>query len=96
MSSAASNYDVSKLQFGIAIALIAAVVALLALQTTSLTADSSTVWAGAVTVAYSAMMFASSYVEEEHQFWYWIASGWLEWLYIKLWVGVRRTESRSY
>jgi len=96
MSSAASNYDVSKLQLGIAIALVAAVVALLALRTASLTADSSTTWAGAVMVVYGAMMFASSYVEEEHHFWYWIASGWLGWLYIKLCVGVRRTKSRSH
>ena len=26
---------------------------------------------------YGTLMFASSYVEEEHLFWYWIASGWL-------------------
>ncbi|MCJ1248325.1 major facilitator super transporter protein [Trapelia coarctata] len=84
MSSAASNYDVSKLEFGIAIALMAAVVALLALWTTAVTTNPSTAWAGVVTVAYGAMMFASSYVEEEHHFWYWIGSGWLGWLHIKL------------
>jgi ethanolamine phosphate transferase 2 subunit G len=27
--------------------------------------------------AYGAMMFASSYVEEEQQFWYWLGAGWL-------------------
>jgi hypothetical protein len=29
------------------------------------------------------MMFASSYVEEEHNFWYWIASGWFFALFLK-------------
>jgi len=94
MSSAASNYDMSKLQFGIAIALVTAVVALLALWTTPVRTDSSTAWAGVVSVAYGAIMFASSYVEEEHHFWYWIASGWLGWLNIKLYVSLRCVQSR--
>ena len=84
MSSAASNYDISKLQSGIAVGLVAALVALLALWTMPMTTDSSAVWTGVVTAAYGAMMFASSYVEEEHHFWYWMASGWLGWLYVKL------------
>jgi len=36
-----------------------------------------------VTIAYGFMMFASSYVEEEQQFWYWICSGWLAFLAMK-------------
>ncbi|KAJ4402279.1 major facilitator super transporter protein [Didymella pomorum] len=31
---------------------------------------------------YTVLMFASSYVEEEHNFWYWITSGWFFYLYL--------------
>lgn len=36
-----------------------------------------------ITLFYSIMMFASSYVEEEHNFWYWAASGWIAVLIFK-------------
>ena len=36
-----------------------------------------------VGIVYGAMMFASSYVEEEHHFWYWVLSGWLSLLVLK-------------
>jgi len=29
-------------------------------------------------------MFASSYVEEEQQFWYWVVSGWVTVLLIRM------------
>lgn len=41
------------------------------------TSISTNVWFVGVTSLYGVMMFASSYVEEEQQFWYWITSGWL-------------------
>ena len=36
-----------------------------------------------IAAAYSVMMFASSYVEEEQHFWYWATSGWLAMLSLK-------------
>lgn len=36
-----------------------------------------------ITLLYSIMMFASSYVEEEHNFWYWAASAWIAVLIFK-------------
>lgn len=40
----------------------------------------------AIAAAYGAMMFASSFVEEEHHFWYWTASGWFMALFLKEYV----------
>jgi len=36
-----------------------------------------------ITTFYTIMMFASSYVEEEQQFWYWIMAGWTTLLFLK-------------
>ena len=35
---------------------------------------------GLITVLYGVMMFASSYVEEEQHYWYWMTSAWLVYL----------------
>jgi ethanolaminephosphotransferase len=81
MSSAASNYDVNRLVTGIAIAFISvtlAAVAATASGSSLLNADGT--FALLLTALYSIMMFASSYVEEEQHFWYWIAGGWIAYL----------------
>lgn len=76
MSSMASNYDMSKLVQGGASAVFA-----LTLAIASLIMVGDARWNllpfAAITILYGIMMFASSYVEEEHHFWYWSASAWL-------------------
>jgi len=76
MSSAASNYNISRLFTGIAFGAISALLAFSAFRShvNFLTADGLLFLA--TLILYSVMMFASSYVEEEQQFWYWITSCW--------------------
>ncbi|KAK8017176.1 gpi ethanolamine phosphate transferase 2 [Apiospora marii] len=76
MSSMASNYDMSKLVQG-GISAVAALA--LAMASLILIGDMrlTLIPFAAITVLYGIMMFASSYVEEEHHFWYWSASAWL-------------------
>ncbi|KAI5287857.1 major facilitator super transporter protein [Ascosphaera acerosa] len=37
----------------------------------------------ATTAGYAGMMIASSYVEEEQQFWHWVLSGWAAYIFVK-------------
>lgn len=77
MSSTATDYDMFKLTIGQVIAGLAAIAALGAAAPTIKQSFMSITPFLLITLAYAMMMFASSYVEEEHHFWYWIASGWL-------------------
>ncbi|KAF4783318.1 GPI ethanolamine phosphate transferase [Colletotrichum scovillei] len=70
MSSMASNYDMGRLHIG------EAVVGLVA-GSLIFGARLSLIPLLAISVTYGIMMFASSYVEEEHHFWYWATSAWL-------------------
>jgi len=83
MSSAASNYNVSRLNIGIMIATLAVILGLETNFDILFEAKTTGIWIAFVAVAYGVMMFASSYVEEEQHFWYWATSGWLGWLLIK-------------
>lgn len=83
MSNTASTYDFHKLTYGIGMAAVSALLALLAWTPARKQSTVGLFAFGVTTLAYGGMMFASSYVEEEHHFWYWAASGWLTYLALK-------------
>ena len=76
MSTTASSYDVPRLVSAVVLSGIATVLAIY---------SKNSLWppglAGLafifVTALYGIMMFASSYVEEEQHFWYWITPAWI-------------------
>lgn len=84
MSGMASSYDIPMLMYGEAAAIMASIAAIYAVVVTTTTANlSGLVPFMLVTVSYGVMMFASSYIEEEQHFWYWITSAWLCYLAIR-------------
>lgn len=83
MSNMASNYDMGKLILGQVIAGVACVLATAGLCSAGTSHPRSLAIFAAMTLAYGIMMFASSYVEEEQHFWYWVTTTWLAWLVLK-------------
>lgn len=83
MSGTASNYDLTRLVEGIGVAAVALLLALSASFKSLYNSGAAGLFFLAVLVSYSIMMFASSYVEEEQHFWYWMQAGWLAWLFAK-------------
>ena len=83
MSGTASNYNVNRLHLGVGTAALAAIVAAALSAPFLLSAKQRGTLFTALVLAYGAMMFGSSYVEEEQYFWYWAASAWFAWLYFK-------------
>lgn len=83
MSKTASSYSTRRLYSGISIAALAALWIFGVSTTILLKQKLVGLWFSLMTLAYGVMMFASSYVEEEHQYWYWVASAWLWWLCVK-------------
>ncbi|RYO73595.1 hypothetical protein DL766_000486 [Monosporascus sp. MC13-8B] len=88
MSSMASNYDMNRLATGAIAAMIALGAAMIAVVLSPQTGAGNWVPFGLITILYGIMMFASSYVEEEHHFWYWTTSAWL------MLLGFKRSASR--
>jgi ethanolaminephosphotransferase len=81
MSSAASNYDMPRLFIGTALALLVCGLSFFTLPKLTPATPAGLYFALTLSL-YSVLMFASSYVEEEHNFWYWATSGWFFVLFI--------------
>jgi len=77
LSGAASNYNLSRMYIGIGIAIAAVSCSILSATAQRLSAALPAFVFVLVMLIYSITMFASSYVEEEHQFWYWALGAWL-------------------
>lgn len=83
MSSTASDYSVSRLGLGLLITGIAALIVFPAVYQDCAQSTYTGGFLAFLVVGYGSMMFASSYVEEEQHFWYWICSGWIFYLHIR-------------
>ncbi|KAL9127732.1 MAG: hypothetical protein Q9217_003441 [Psora testacea] len=89
MSSTASNYDIRRLNWGIAIATSSLILILETAFEPLVHVKIVGLWIGTITIAYGVIMFASSYVEEEQHFWYWISSAWLGYLIVRQYVAFK-------
>lgn len=95
MSSTASDYNVSRLGLGLLITGIAALIVFPAVYQDCAQSTYTGGFLALLVVGYGSMMFASSYVEEEQQFWYWICSGWIFYLHIRM-TRSRRTRRSAF
>jgi ethanolaminephosphotransferase len=83
MSSTASKYNTTRLYLGLTVAALAVLLSFFpAYGLVSKSSNAVTFLMFSIT-SYGGMMFASSYVEEEQQFWYWVVTAWTVYLHIK-------------
>lgn len=75
MSSTASSYNLVSMTSGIALASLSLTCALFSMWQL-LDFSLETCFLTATAILYGVMMFASSYVEEEQHFWYWLTPAW--------------------
>ncbi|KAL8828892.1 MAG: hypothetical protein Q9170_006409 [Blastenia crenularia] len=98
MSSTSSNYSARKLYAGIALASLAEVMSF-GISFRLFKEKHAKWWILLMNLAYGLMMFASSFVEEEHQYWYFFASAWflrLGWQHYRRSFGAAQTMSAMF
>ncbi|PYH98924.1 sulfatase [Aspergillus ellipticus CBS 707.79] len=83
MSSAASNYNLRNLLLGLGLNAFVAALSLPAAYKLLSTSGYAGAFFALSIISYGGMMFASSYVEEEQQFWNWTFTAWVFYLHIK-------------
>ena len=81
MSSTASNYDVPRLILGTGLACLSIILTFFTLPSFRSVTPQGIAYT-LILILYSVLMFASSYVEEEHNFWYWATSAWFFYLFV--------------
>jgi ethanolaminephosphotransferase len=86
LSMAASNYNLNWMSTGIVVTFLAFVLSVFSFVPLLESSRLANSFFPIILLTYGIMMFASSYVEEEHHFWYWVASGWFIALFIKGYV----------
>jgi ethanolamine phosphate transferase 2 subunit G len=83
LSGTASNYNLERMYLGIGITAVGVVLAATSVSWAAMGSTLSSSAYGMILLTYGVTMFASSYVEEEQQFWHWALGGWLIALHCK-------------
>lgn len=86
MSSTATDYSAGKLYGGITAAILVEILSFSISSPVLLKQGNIRLWSLLMNLSYGLMTFASSFVEEEHQYWYFLASAWFLRLGMKQYV----------
>lgn len=77
LSGTASSYNIPRMVVGMAMTSFVILMSLSAFPQKFWPPSAAGVFFTTITLLYGSMMFASSYVEEEQHFWYWLTPGWI-------------------